>query len=51
MFNFYQEEMILKEKIRDMQKWIATQQAKSASSIHTKKIEGQICCSPCCPAV
>ncbi|QHE60532.1 hypothetical protein FHE72_05345 [Rossellomorea vietnamensis] len=51
MFNFYQEEMMLKEKIRDMQKWIATQHAKSASSINSKKIEDPICCSSCCPAV
>ncbi|CAN7517164.1 hypothetical protein [Rossellomorea sp. LjRoot5] len=51
MFNFYKEEMILKEKRSDMQERVAMYHAKPASSLFTKKIEEQICCSPCCPAV
>ncbi|UXH46245.1 hypothetical protein N5C46_09440 [Rossellomorea vietnamensis] len=51
MFNFYKDEMILKQKIRDMQERVAMHHAKSASSINTKKIEDQLCCGPCCPAV
>jgi hypothetical protein len=51
MFNFYKEEMILKEKRHDMQERVAMYQAKPASSLFTKKIEDQLYCSPCCPAV
>jgi hypothetical protein len=51
MFNFYKEEMILKQKIRHMQERVAMYHAKPTSSINTKKIENQLCCSPCCTAV
>ncbi|WP_201712805.1 hypothetical protein [Rossellomorea arthrocnemi] len=51
MFNFYKEEMILKEKRSYMQERISMHHAKPAPSIFTKKIEDQICCSSCCPAV